>query len=817
MLRGRSRELTRSGATTGDARWLELCVTAAELHRGLRAIAALHAAIHELSAAYPDSYPRQDLLARAALLRQRLTALAAARLDPSDPPAARLLAELESLRHEALVSRNPLLANKKLLMVKRYTYDSNHYYDEFIVGIRRFGGGFYVLSPADGQVTAVAPALREGVVDRYDLSFDARRIVFDYKPPKPGGFRIYEMAVDGTGLRQLTRPPEDEDARIAEYGTCSRADLEKNPCLYGHWTDDMQPCYLPDGRIVFTSTRGEQGVLCGGHDLTVTNLHCIDPDGRGLRRLSQGSLSEFCPTVMNDGRILYNRWEYVDKGAGAVQSLWAMFPDGGQSEEIYGNNVGTPSVYNQAKQVPGGNHQVVCLGASHSPGNAGAILLVDLHKDKRTRAAMTALTPDCVSTGNWGLRQFRNGRWNIDIYGPWYCDPMPLSDAAHPDAAAGKFFLVSCNPEREWNDPAGYGVYLLDVFGNRVPVYVDPAISCFQARPLEPRPVPPVLADSEKENEVRAAKEAVVVVADVYQGLSGVARGTVKYLRVMEQVPRPWSVYRGYQPGDASPGQMVAISLYTHLSVKVLHGIVPVEDDGSACFTVPADRNIFFQALDGDFMEVQRMRTFVNFQPGERRSCVGCHEQRSHAPPARNPAALSRAPARPQPQPGDIGPRPIHYPSDVQPIFDRHCTACHNSKKADGGLDLGGEMTDLFCRSYENIIHKDLVGYIQEFVGPKPEGADAMGYAPAVPPYTYGSHKSRLIAALRKDHYGVKLPREDFIRLATWVDANAPYYGSYFGRRNLAYRNQGDFRPVPTLESALGVPPPAGLRPGGPK
>ena len=125
-------------------------------------------------------------------------------------------------------------------------------------------------------------------------------------------------------------------------------------------------------------------------------------------------------------------------------------------------------------------------------------------------------------------------------------------------------------------------------------------------------------------------------------------------------------------------------------------------------------------------------------------------------------------------------------------------------------------MTDLFCRSYENIIHKDLVGYIQEFVGPKPEGADAMGYAPAVPPYTYGSHKSRLIAALRKDHYGVKLPREDFIRLATWVDANAPYYGSYFGRRNLAYRNQGDFRPVPTLESALGVPPPAGLRPGGP-
>ena len=225
------------------------------------------------------------------------------------------------------------------------------------------------------------------------------------------------------------------------------------------------------------------------------------------------------------------------------------------------------------------------------------------------------------------------------------------SDAAlgrgAPDAAAGKFFLVSCNPEREWNDPAGYGVYLLDVFGNRVPVYVDPAISCFQARPLEPRPVPPVLADSEKENEVCAAKEAVVAVVDVYQGLSGVARGTVKYLRVMEQVPRPWSVYRGYQPSDASPGEMVAISLYTHLSVKVLHGIVPVEDDGSACSHGAGRSEHLLEALDGDFMEVQRMRTFVNFQPGERRSCVGCHEQRSQRRPRGiRPPCRGRRPGR---------------------------------------------------------------------------------------------------------------------------------------------------------------------------
>jgi hypothetical protein len=307
-------------------------------------------------------------------------------------------------------------------------------------------------------------------------------------------------------------------------------------------------------------------------------------------------------------------------------------------------------------------------------------------------------------------------------------------------------------------------------------------------------------------------KEATLVVADVYQGLEGVKPGTVKYLRIMEQVPRPWSVVLGYQGNDASPGQMAAISLYTHLSVKVLHGVVPVHEDGSAHFTVPARRNVFFQALDGDFMEVQRMRTFVNFQPGERRACVGCHEHRNRAPASRRVLALERAPARPCPQPGETAPRPIHYPTDVQPILDRHCVACHNPKKAEGGIDLSGEMTELFCRSYETMIHKDLVGYIQEFVGPKPEGADAMGYAPAVPPYTYGSHKSKLIALVRAGHYDVKLPREDFVRLATWVDANAPYYGSYFGRRNLAHRERPDFRPVPTLESALGVSP-AGIVP----
>ena len=803
--RGRD-ELAGAHASAAAPRWLDLCVTAAELRAALHDVDALQAAIQELHVAYLEQYDGQALLARVADLRQRLCRQAAQHLDPANGPTKRLLRELQNLQRAALVSENPLLKGKKLLFVKRYTYDSNHYYDEFDAGLRQFGGNLCLLSLDDATVREIAPQLRGGVFDRYDLSFDAKRIVFDYKPCKPEGFRLREIGVDGGGLRQLTFPPGDERQRIATYSAYSWDELQKAPCRYGHWTDDMHPCYLPDGRIVFTSTRSEHGVLCGGHSLTVANLYRIDADGGRLRPLSQGALSEFCPTVMNDGRILYNRWEYVDKGAGAVQSLWAMWPDGSRSEAIYGANIGTPAVFNQARQVPGRNDLIVCLGAGHSPGNVGAILLVDRHKNKLSPEAMTVLTPGSLPKGNWGLRQTRNGRWVIDVYGPWYCDPSPLCDPAH-DSLAGKFFLVSCNPDKLWNDPAGYGIYLLDVFGNRVPIYADADISCFQARLLQPRTAPPAIPDAWPPADGRDAQQATLVVSDVYRGLDGVAPGTVKYLRVMEQVPRPWSVQRGYRPNDSSPGQMVAISLYTHLSVKVLHGIVPVHQDGSAYFTVPAHRDIFLQALDGDFLEIQRMRTFVNFKPGESRSCIGCHEHRNLAPANHRPMALDFPPAALEPQPGETVPRPIHYATDVQPIFDRYCVSCHSAKKPEGHLDLSGELTDLFCRSYENIIRKDLVGYIQEFIGPKPEGVDGMGYAAATPPYTYGSHRSKLISVLRSGHHDVRLPREDFIRLATWVDANAPYYGSYFGRRNLVYRDRPDFRPVPTLESAWGVLP----------
>ncbi|MCU0874418.1 MAG: hypothetical protein MUE50_18950, partial [Pirellulaceae bacterium] len=354
-------------------------------------------------------------------------------------------------------------------------------------------------------------------------------------------------------------------------------------------------------------------------------------------------------------------------------------------------------------------------------------------------------------------------------------------------------------------------------------IHHDPAISCWQPIPLRSRPVPPVLPavadgsatgrevlppnpealarDSSDDSQPEAPasdNSATLVLSNVYDGLEGVEPGEIRYLRIWEQVPRPWTAHR-FWPDDATLGQNAVISMYAHIYVRVLHGVVPVEADGSAHFQVPADRNLFLQAVDKDFMEVQRMRTFVNLRPGESRSCIGCHEPRNQTPSRGVPLALLRAADRPGAQPGETVPRSLDYPTDIQPILDRHCAGCHGGDKTEGGIVLSGEPTTFFNRSYETIMAGKWITYIQEFVGPQPR-AQKTNVTP-LPPKALGSHASRLIQLIRAGHYEVTLPQDQWVRLVTWVDANGPYYGSYFGRRNLKYRDLPDFRRAPTLTS----------------
>ena len=594
-----------------------------------------------------------------------------------------------------------------IVFVKRFTYDSDHYYAEYINSTWRPGGNIYTLSLRSGEVKALAPSLTGGVFGAFDVSFDAKRIVFAYKASQETGYRLYEVDTDGTHLRQLTFSADDEAETVDKYR------IEG----YHHGTEDLDPCYLPDGGIAFVSTRCRLGILCDGSDhFTTTVLYRMDGDGKNMRKLSNSSVSENTPSILSDGRILYTRWEYVDKGAVAVKCLWVMNPDGTNSMEIYGNDIQSPTTMIMARGIPGNTNEYVFTGTPHCcPQNCvGTIVRVDITKDIRASAAMTYITPYTQIRYEGGI-SFRDPddttRWYHDTQGngPLFRESYPLSRTD---------YLVSHKPAGSiWKNEKGYQLYLLHEGGDVAPIYTDPAISSFHPVPLIVRTVPPVIPEI-RDQRLADQMLAECIVTDIYKGMEGVTPGEIKYLRILEQVPRPWGARRLYHPDpmlDEYDQQHATISKDTHLALKIQHGIVTVEKDGSARFLVPAERNIFFQALDAHYRAVQTERTYVNYMSGEVRSCVGCHETISQAPYMgrhATPLALKRKAEMPYTQAGEaVAQKTLSYARDVQPVWDRHCLQCHNTQHAAGGLSLSGKETRLFNESYENLVPERKTGW----------------------------------------------------------------------------------------------------------
>ena len=684
----------------------------------------------------------------------------------------------------------------KLVFIKRQTYHSSHFYTDFIDGCTRYGGNLCVLEIKTGKVTDLVPEMKAGIFGRFDLHFSAKKIVFDWKKAQREGFRIYEIDVDpstgfrtGSKVRQLTFRPDDEDARIKKYDNSFTGVWGGK---YYHQTDDMHPCYLPDGGIIFTSTRCEYGTLCDAADvLSTAVIYRMDGDGKNMEKLTNSPVSEFSPSVMSDGRILYTRWEYVDKGQLGVKCLWAMYPDGSGTVEIYGNDIQYPPSFLHGRQIPGYSNLFVFLGTPHYPQSGiGTVIRVDTTRNIRTREPMTYITPHVDIRQEAGWNHLVNGKWRRHTRGPLYMDPYPLSKS---------IYLVSHNPDKPWNDPKAYALYLINESGAHSQIYRDPKTSCWQPYPLRPRKTPPVIAAA-RDPQLAKKNLAVCVVQDIHHGMEGIKPGEVKYIRIMEQVPRPWDCRRFWDQRGKYGNHVGLASRGTALATKVMWGVVPVEKDGSAHFYVPADRNIYFQALDENYMELQRERTYVNYRPGEKRSCVGCHETPNQLPPADSgvPMALKKPPSMPGPQPGDkTGKVVLHYPTYIQPVLDKHCIKCHSGDSPKAKLDLTGALTTHFSRSYENLMRRGAAPTYRE--------ASDWDGTPYAPPKSIGSHKSRLIKALRegKGHKDLKLPKEAFVRLATWVDASGVYYGSYWGRRHIRFKDHPNFRPVPTFADAI--------------
>jgi hypothetical protein len=701
--------------------------------------------------------------------------------------------------------RNALAASlgtDEVIFVKRNTYDANHYYTEYINSSWMPGGGIYVLNLKTGAVRSVVSNLSNGVFRRFDVSFDGTKIVFDFKKNNDSGYRIYEAEIAKGEARAVTVPPSDEASLISTYRNC-----------YHHGTDDMDPAYLPDGGIVFTSTRSQLGTLCDSPDcFTSPNLHRIELDGTKLTQLSVNATSEFTPTMLPDGRILYSRWEYVDKASAAIKCQWAMYPNGAASSEVYKNDINLPPSTTQGRIIPGSLNHYLFLGTPHYEWNQlGTIYKIDMTKNIRTRDPITLFTPELDATDHTVVT------WKAND-GSLYRDPYPLNETQA---------LASYKPGSDSNkfSKAGYGLYLVETASPAAKTYQfyrDSAISCWQPMPLKARNKPPI-ATINLDPDLAAKKLAIVSVQDVYFGMENVARGSVKWLRVMEQLPRPWTA-RHFWGGDEQGLQHAAISRNTHFAAQVRWGVVPVEEDGSAQFYVPANRSIFFAALDKDFRLIQQERTFVNYKPGERRACIGCHETPNQVPPPTTfPTAFQREPSEAGPQRGETtGQKVLDYEWTVQPVWDKNCVSCHGPTKKDGNLDLGSSRTTLYNTSYEQLMDRRswLLGLnIDEEPRNPPETSK---YLPAYSLYGNNAVLLKMLgvpitltgqfanqaskaSSLATSHASVKLTDSELQTVSEFLDTNLQYYGHYWGRRNTKYSSHANFRPKVTFEQAIGT------------
>ncbi|MHC4166207.1 MAG: HzsA-related protein [Planctomycetota bacterium] len=499
----------------------------------------------------------------------------------------------------------------EIIFVKRKPYSSDHYYTDINNGTSgdRFlaDNGIYIYDLRTKQERSVVTAARmpggKGFIGKISLSFDGRKVVFDFRRDPGSGFRIWEVGVDGTGLRQVLQPPKDETAKVARWGR--------------KWhTDDIHPCYLPDGGIIFSSTRSEHTVLCGGSAaLVAPTLHSMDADGGNVVQLTKSPVSEFCPVVLDDGRVMYHRWEYIDKGARVCKTLWSMNPDGTMPQELYGVSDDTTTVYMYPQAIPGSSHRLVCVGTCHFPqgGCLGAIMLIDLQQGVRKRGpdpdepdyvkwdsryAVTNITPHVFierrTEPGWHFLG-KNGKYVHDR------DGRSGHLYTHPYPVGRNRFLVSykVDPADHYKNVAdAYSLYLIDTEGNHALVHRDEKLSLWHPTPLVARRTPPKIY-SVPDPKYAANNESLCILADIYQGMEGVKRGQVKWLRINEAIPRYWDTGRRWSSGASSSGWKAA------LWPRVQWGVVPVEEDGSAYFNVPANRNIFFQALDEDFRGLQ--------------------------------------------------------------------------------------------------------------------------------------------------------------------------------------------------------------------
>jgi hypothetical protein len=664
----------------------------------------------------------------------------------------------------AIALKNPVVDFNKLLFVdmpypqgSEWNHETRHRLGYMAVP----GARLLILeglSP-DGKLRQLMPqAPLHGSFWRPDVSFDARKVLFCFKPHNEKSFHLYEINADGTGFTQLTDG------------------------IY----DDLDPIYLPDGHILFSTTRAHTYVRCMPPTNAFVLARC-DGDGRNVYLVSPNNEPDYLPSVMDDGRVVYTRWEYTDKPVWRLQKLWTINPDGTQVSMFWGNQSVWPDLVKDARNIPG-TRRVMVTGSAHHNWFAGSVGIIDPTQGLNFPQGLTKVTADVAwpECGNGPVDPIECRDYHRSGDYPAYYSPYPLGE---------QDFLVSAQRGGK------FVLYLMDIEGNRELIY-EGVNHIFHAMPLKARARPPVLADRvawPDRDKRLTPQHGVIYSNNVYQGAPPELRNKARFLRVWQIDPKTYTYW--YKRPYVSTGPVV--SMVQSEGVKRLLGTVPIEADGSVAFNAPPGKALHFQLLDADGRALQTMRSFVGVMPGEYRGCLGCHESHSRAPAlSSSPPAAGRGQgegcAALTKSPRDITPPPwpddtVSYPRYVKPVLDKYCGKCH---QGDGEgrktLDLTDRPNFLgFSEVYALLIGHPTWGKPYQKPPKPPPGfgiADMLmveGYGqtdPAAygtpPPMTALSYKSRLVERCASGtHHDVKVDPISLQRIIAWVDAMCPYRG----------------------------------------
>jgi len=666
--------------------------------------------------------------------------------------------------NNASVDSEPLVFLKRRRFVCQMLHEYlGYYYDYEDIA----GGGVFVLERS-GRSFEVRDLTRDrlprGNVTTLALSHDARTVYFafaeraaekpDYYSTQRRCFHIFAMDADGNNLRQLTDGPYD----------------------------DFDPCPLPDGGIAFMSTRRGGFGRCHNpwEPLPAYTLHRTNATGDDVRTLSFHETNEWHPSVLNDGRIVYSRWDYVDRSASNFHGIWTSNPDGANPIILFGNYTKRINACYQPRAIPGSNRIAFIAGAHHAAVGGSLVILdpararIDRQTGEDSLDAIEVLTPEVC---------FPEAPGWPDSY---FHSPWPLSEDCF--LVAFSFDPLPGMGPRVREDTET-GLYYFDRFGNLELLYREPGISCMYPIPLTPRPTPPTVPNgtgppkstsvsgTDQSRDTLPGDEGEFVLVDVRRSLMPLpASRPIRTLRIFQVLPKTET----HVADDPKLGYARAES------ARMLLGTVPVETDGSAYFRAPACRPLYFQAVDETGRAVQTMRSATYLQPGQRRSCVGCHEPVGTSPNRREVLALRRPPSAITP--GPDGSKPFCYPRLVQPVLDRHCVVCHDgSTGADkSALLLTGQPVGTFTRSYESL---------RPFVRWYEWGGKTISHV-VTRPGQIGADASPLLQTLGDQiHSGsIQLSVENRRRIHIWLDGNAPFYGTY-GEQEQRLQQKG--KPVP--------------------